>query len=201
MTRSLTAFVNPDAKTSWPRSRSEKVRSSTISGGSSISRTRAKLLLTCRRTGAGQPLLLAFRRLQIHHPDASAGGVVGTVIVLDHCAPRLQRAHGEGHAFEIVARVIQYFIGVPVVGQNRVAGVDAQHGVVAVVGRFRAHIARGAALLAFGNDVTFLPLGFDLGLGLDRIKGSAGLGVHTVSATAAASVAAAMLVRFFASAA
>src|SRR5258708_24467263 len=198
MTRSLTAFVYPDATTSWPRSRSEKVRSSAISGVSSMSRTRAKLFLA-RRARAREPFLFTFRRFQIHHPDSPARSVVSSVVIFDHGAPRFQRPHGEGDAFEIAAGVVQHFIGVPVGGENGIAWMHAQHGVVAVVGRFRTHVARGAALFTFTYNVTFLALGFDLGLLLSCE--SVGLRVHTVSATAAASVAAAMFTRFFASAA
>src|SRR5579872_876922 len=94
--------------------------------------------------------------------------------------------------------MVEHLVGMPVVSKDRIASVHSQHGVIAFVGCFRAHVARGSALLAFGDDVTFLTLRFDF-----RLVGCVcnWFRAHTVSATAAASVAAAMLVRFFASAA
>ena len=63
------------------------------------------------------------------------------MIILDHRAPRLQRTHGEGVALEIIARVIQHLIRVPIVRENSVAPVYAQDGVVAVKRRLCAHVA------------------------------------------------------------
>ncbi len=94
--------------------------------------------------------------------------------------------------------MIENFIGVPVVGKDRIAAVHTQDGVVLVVRGFGPNVAGCAALLAFCDDVAFLSFGLDFGLGLGlKVRCC----VHTVSATASASAAAAMLVRFFASAA
>src|ERR1700733_3909112 len=83
--------------------------------------------------------------------------------------------------------------------------MNAQHGVETVVGRFRADVARSTALLAFGDDVAFLAFRFSFGLGVSEASigfdVNISFRVHTVSATAAASDAAAMLTRFLASAA
>src|SRR5437667_1523452 len=81
---------------------------------------------------------------------------MGTVVVLDHRAPGLQRAHREGVALEVVARVVQHFMRVAVVGEDGIAGMHAQDGVVAVVGRLGAHVPRRSAFLAFADDVAFL---------------------------------------------
>src|ERR1700723_807720 len=149
---SFTPTLYPSANTSKPASRKANVSSSAISGVSSISSMRRKRALLLDGAGAGQPFLLAFARLQIHHPDPPARGVIRATIVFKHRAPGLQRAHCEGDSFEIVARVVQHFVRVPVVGENRIARMHAQHSVVAVVRRLRAHLARRAALLAFSND-------------------------------------------------
>ena len=92
--------------------------------------------------------------------------------------------------------MIQHFIGVPVVGEDGVAWVYAQHGIVAVIRRFSTHIARGSALLAFSDNIAFLSLRLDFRF---RTIGIGSSSVHKVCATASASAAAAMLVRFFAS--
>src|SRR5262249_57776503 len=81
---------------------------------------------------------------------------VPALIVLDLGAPRLERPHLERVALEVVAQVLEHFLRVPVLGEDRVAGVYAQHRVIAIVGRFRPHIARRAAFLAFGDDVAVL---------------------------------------------
>ncbi len=104
---------------------------------------------TSCRCPAGQPLLLAGGRLQIQHPDAAAGRVVGAMVVLDHRAPRFQRAHREGVSLEVVARVVEHFVRVPVVGEDGVTRVHAHDGVVTVVRGLGPHVARRSALLAF----------------------------------------------------
>src|ERR1700683_4835737 len=194
-TSSLTLAVYPAAKTSYPASRSAKLSSSAISGVSSMSRMRRKRILLLSGSEARQPLLLAFAGLQIHHPNSAAGRVVGAAIVLEHRAPGFQRAHRECVSFEVVARVVQHFICVPVVGEDSVTRMHAQHGVVTVDRKFLPYLARGAALLAFADDITFLRLGSR------RRRGHCCFGVHRVCATVSASAAAAMLTRFFASAA
>src|SRR5208282_1425121 len=149
------------------------------------------LLLT--GSGARQPLLLAFARLQIHDPHSSAGRVVGAAIVLDRRTPGLQGAHRECVALEVVARVIQHFIGVPVVREDRVPRVHTQDGVVAVERRFRPYVAGRTALLAFADDVAFLRFGSG------RRRGC--FGIHRVCATVSASTADDILTKFLASAA
>src|SRR6202040_2999919 len=90
--RSLAVSVKPSAKTSYPWSRSANVSNCAISGVSSISRMRFGNALAL--AGARQPRLLACAGLQVQHPHASAGRVVGALIVLEHRAPGFQRAHG-----------------------------------------------------------------------------------------------------------
>ena len=97
----------------------------------------------------GNRFFFAFARLDIHHPDSAAGRVVRAVVVLDHRAPGLQRAHRERVSLEVVARVVEHFIRVPVVGEDCVAAVHSQHGEEAVERRFRPYVARRPALLAF----------------------------------------------------
>src|SRR5208283_533641 len=164
---------------------------------------RGKLLLTrarLARAGPRQPRLFAGAWFEIHHPDSAASGVISPMIIFDHRAPGLERAHGERVSLKIVARVVEHLVGMPVVSENGIAGVHAQHGIEAVVRGFRTHVARRPALLAFGDDIAFLSLGLDFGLG-GISRASLRVSVHTVSATAAASAAEAMFIRFFASAA
>src|SRR5580704_9044602 len=164
-----------------------------------MSRMRRNRTLLLARSGARQPFLLALGRLQIHDPYPPAGRVVGPVVVLDHRAPGLERAHGERDSLEVVASVAKHFVGVPVVGENGVASMHAQDSVIAIKRCFRSHVTRGAAFLAFRDDVAFLSLRFDFGF--DRRSGSASFGVHIVCATASACAAEAILTKFFASAA
>src|SRR4051794_16933650 len=103
-----------------------------------------------------EALAFAWRRLEIEHPDASAGGVVAAAIALDHRTPGFERAHLKGVALEVAAHVVEHFLRVPVVGEQRVTGMHAQHREVAIVRRLRPHVARRPALLPLGNDVTFL---------------------------------------------
>src|SRR6202050_4101489 len=145
-TSSLTLAVYPAAKTSYPASRSAKLSSSAISGVSSMSRMRRKRTLLLAGTVARQPLLLAFARLQIHHPHSAARCVVGAAVILEHRAPGFQRAHRERVSLEVVAGVIQHFIRVPVVGEDSVTRMHAQHGVVTVERRFLAYLARPRGL-------------------------------------------------------
>src|ERR1700689_2642605 len=194
-TSSLTLTVYPAAKTSYPASRSAKLSSSAISGVSSMSRMRRKRILLLGGSEARQPLLLAFAGLQIHHPHSAAGCVVGAAVVLKHRAPGFQRAHRERVSFEVVARVVQHFIRVPVVGEDRVTSMHAQHGVVTVERRFLPYLARGAALLAFADDVNFLRLWSGRG------RGFFCFGFHEFCAPVSAPTAAAIFTRFFASAA
>src|SRR5208282_4211701 len=151
--------------------------------------------LLLARSGARQTRLLSFAWLQVHDPHPPSGGVISTMVVFDHRAPRLQSAHREGVALEVIARVIEHFIGVPVVGKNGIAPVYTHHGVVAVKCRFRAHVAARSALLAFADNITFLRFRSR------RSRRRSCFSVHTVSATAVASAADAILTRFFASAA
>src|ERR1700735_1724039 len=144
---------------------------------------------------AGQPLLLGFAGIEIHYPHTAASGVVGAAVVLKHRAPGFQRAHREGISLEVVARVVQNFIGVPVVGEDSVTRVHAQDGVVTAKRRFVSRLAGRTALLAFADDIAFLRLWSS------RRRGCGCFGVHRVCATVSASAAAAMLTRFFASAA
>ena len=63
------------------------------------------------------------------------------MIVLDHRSPRFERAHRKRDSFKIVARVVEHFVRVPVVRENRVTWVYTHHGIVAVKGRFGPHLA------------------------------------------------------------
>src|ERR1700741_429243 len=189
--KSLTVSVKPSAKTSWPRSRNAKLSSSAISGVSSMSSTRDKRRLLLAGSGTRQPRLFACSGLQVHDPHASAGRVVGAVVVLDHRAPSLQRAHGEGNSFEVIARVIQHFTGVPIIREDSVTGMHPQDRVKAVERGLRPYIARGSTLLSFTDDIAFLRF---------RSRRS-WFATHRVCASASASTAEAMLTKFFASAA
>src|ERR1700691_681605 len=193
---SLTPTVYPAANTSYPASRSANDKSSAISGVSSISSIRREAtLLLADVSGAGQPFLLAFARLQIHNPDSSARRVVSAVVILHHRAPRLQRAHRERHSLEVVTRVVQHLIRVPVVREDCIATVHAHHRV-AVERRFRPHIARRPTLFSLTDDIAFLRLRS----GRCRRRNCC-FSVHMVCATVSASAAADIFTRFFASAA
>src|SRR5215831_5610734 len=199
--KSLTASVNPSAKTSWPRSRSAYDSSSAISGVSSMSRMRLNRMLPLAGTRS-ETRLFAFARLEIEDPHTATRGVVGALVVLDHCAPSLESAHGESDSLEIVAQVIEHFRGVPVIGEQCVTRVHAHDSVVAIESRFGAHVSSRTALLALSDNVAFLP-----GCrGRCDVSGHGVLCVwcvcaHRVCATASASAAAAMFTWFFASAA
>src|ERR1700723_1790032 len=121
-----------------------------------MSRMRRKRRLLLAGSGSWQPLLFALAGLQVHHPYPSASSVVSTVIVLDHRSPRLERTHRKRDSFKVVARVVEHFIRVPVVRENRVTRVYTHHGVVAVKGRFRPHLAGRPPLFAFTSDIAFL---------------------------------------------
>src|SRR5579864_2348131 len=181
--KSFTESAKPEAKTSKPRSRRANDNSSAISGVSSMSRMRRKRTLL-RGVVAGQSRLLARGRLQIQNPDAAAGRVVGAVVVLDGCAPGFERAHREGVALEIIPRVAEHFVAVPVVVEDRVAGVHARDGIVFVIGGLGPNLASRPVLLAFAYGIQFLY--FSCGRGIGSI------GAHTVSATVAAASAAPM---------
>src|SRR5271165_4597680 len=142
-------------------------------------------------SGARQTRLLAFAGLQVHDPHPSAGRVVGAAVVLNHRAPSLQRAHGEGVSLEVVTSVFQHFIGVPVVSEDGVSRVHTQDGVVAVEHRFRPHVACRAVFLAFADNIAFLCFGSGRRIG--------SFSIHTVCATISAASADAILTRFFAS--
>src|SRR5579864_4888451 len=102
---------------------------------------------------AGQARLLARARLDVERPHSPSGGVIRAVVVVDDGSPSFERAHGEGVALEIVARVAQDFVRVPIVGEVRVAAVHAQDGVVLVVGGLVPDLAGRPALFAFADDV------------------------------------------------
>src|SRR5580700_7471678 len=136
---SFTESAKPEAKTSKPRSRRANDNSSAISGVSSMSRMRRNRMLL-RDVVAGQSRLLAFGRLQIQNPDAAARRVIGAVLVLEHCAPGFERAHREGVALEIIPRVAEHFVRVPVVVEDRVAGVHARDGIIFVKSRLGANL-------------------------------------------------------------
>src|ERR1700681_3416151 len=158
-----------------------------------MSRMRRNRSLLLAGPGGREPLLRACGGLQIHDPHSTAGRIVGTVVIFDHRAPCLERAHRERVSLEVVARMVQHFIRVPVVGEDSVTCVQAQDGVVAVERRLRPYVARRPALFAFADDVAFLRFG--------SRRGRRCVGVHRGCATVAASAADAILTRFFASAA
>src|SRR5579862_4943611 len=143
------------------------------------------------RSRAGHTWLLPFRRLQVHNPDPAPGGVIGALLVFHHRTPRFQSTHGKRAPFEVVTCMLQHFFGVPVVGEDGVTGVHLHHRVVAIISSFGTHIAGCAPLLAFADDVAFL---------LVRSRdGNLWFCRHTVSATTAASSAAAISATFLAS--
>src|SRR5882672_5673134 len=158
-----------------------------------MSRMRRNRRLLLASPGPGQARLLACGGFQVQNPNSPAGGVISAVIALDHGAPGLERPHCKRVSLEIVARVVEDFIRVPVVREDRVSGMYAQDGVEAVVRRFGPNVAGRTALLAFGDDIAFLRN--RTGRRCRRV------GAHSVSAMAAASTAEAILTRFFASAA
>src|SRR5579864_1772831 len=160
-----------------------------------MSRMRRKRILLLAGPGSRQPFLLTLAGLQVHHPYASARRVISAVIVLDHRTPRLEGAHCKRDSLEIVTRVVQHFVGMPIVRQNGVTRVHAHHGVVAVKCRFGPHVARGATLLSFGDDITLLRFGSR------RRWSCCCFGVHRVCATCSAAAAEAIAITFFGSAA
>src|ERR1700691_1793591 len=102
------------------------------------------------------------------------------MIVFNHRAPSLERAHSEGDSLEVVARMVEHFIRVPVVGQDCVAPVHAQHGIEAVKSRLWAYVTAGPALLAFADNIAFLRLR-NLARSLRRGRRSTRFRAHTVS--------------------
>src|SRR6266700_1509680 len=150
-----------------------------------------RLLLLAAGAGAWQSWLLARGRLQIQYPYAAARRVIGAVVILEDCAPRFERAHYEGVALKITLGMVQHFVRMPVVGENRVAGVNPHDGVKAVKRSLVSNFTRRPALLSFADDVGFLQRRSGRRIG--------SVGAHTVSATVAAASAEPILTRFFTS--
>jgi hypothetical protein len=91
--------------------------------------------------------------------------------------------------------MLQHFIRVPVVGEDRIASVNTHHGVVTIECSFGPHVARRTALFAFADDIAFLRFG-----SRSRRRWSCcRFGVHRVCATCSAAVAEAIAIKFLAS--
>src|SRR5260370_649977 len=150
-----------------------------------MSRMRRNRALPLASTGAGQPVFFALGGLQIQDPHSPARGVVGTLVVLDHRAPGLQRAHRERVSLEAVPQMVTHFIRVPVIREDSVTRVHAQDGVVTVERGFGPYFARRPALLAFVDYIAFLRFGSS------RRRGC--FGTHIVCPPVSVSAAAAIL--------
>src|SRR4029077_18053525 len=156
MISSLTESVKPEGKTVYPRSRSANVRSSAISGVSSMSRMRGNRTLLLAGAGARQRLVVASTWRQVQNPPSPASRVVGATFVFDHCAPGFQRTHRESVSLEVLTRVAKHLVRMPVVSEHGVTRMHTQDFVITIISSFGPHVARRPAFLAFADDEAFL---------------------------------------------